>query len=169
MHSENPAMFDIQKIADEITSRFPDITWEPERTDDCISLTLPNMQNPRFPLIVSIYYEEGIFVDLSPCGSIAECLTEVSDAVKLIHDVLHNQIAVAIAYPDGAKYESQILASIMRTFPLKNEVDVMDFEEFIRKISKPRSFLRKLNAFAFHGIIEISDWSGKRYYRLYRA
>ena len=91
---------------------------------DCISMTYQNHKNPRFPLIITVYEEQGIFVDLSQCGGVLECHTDIPEVVKLVNDILNDKIIVALAYPD--------------------------------------------NVFAFHGVIEISNWSGSTYYKLYR-
>ena len=90
------------------------------------------------------------------------------EVVKLIQDILNDKIAVAIAYPDEEKFEKQIRYSMMSSYVLDNSENIADFEKFISKISKPRSFLNRLNVFAFHSIIEVSNWSGSIYYKLYR-
>lgn len=161
-------LFDIKKISSEIQSLLPDIKWEMDSGFDYISLTYPNIKNPRFPLIISINEEDGIFVDLSNCGGILECHSDVSEVVELIKDVLNDKLAVAIAYPDEEKFEKQIRYSMMSSYMLDSSEDIADFENFISRISKPRSFLNRLNVFAFHGIIEVSNWSGSRYYKFYR-
>lgn len=168
MNSQAQDLFDIKKISSEIQTVLPNIEWEIDSGFDYISLTYPNAKNPRFPLIISINEEEGIFVDLSQCGGILECHSNVPEVVELIQDVLNDKIAVAIAYPDEEKFEKQILYSMMSSHRLDSDEDMADFENFISRISKPRSFLNRLNVFAFHGIIEVSNWSGSRYYKLYR-
>ena len=168
MDSQGQNLFDIKKISSEIQQLLPDIEWEIDSGFDYISLTYPNIKNPRFPLIVSINEEEGIFVDLSNCGGILECHSDVSEVVELIHDILNDKWAVAIAYPDEEKFEKQIRYSMMSSYVLDSIEDIADFDNFINRISKPRSFLNRLNVFAFHGIIEVSNWSGSRSYKFYR-
>lgn len=168
MDSKGQNLFDIKKISSEIQKFLPDIEWKTDSGLDYISMTYPNIKNPRFPLIISISEEEGIFVDLSQCGGILECHADVSEVVQLIQDVLSDKLAVAIAYPDEEKFEKQIRYSMMRSYVLDSDEDLADFENFISRISKPRSFLNRLNVFAFHGIIEVSNWSGSKYYKLYR-
>ena len=140
---------------------------------DYISLTYPNVKNPRFPLIISIHEEEGIFVDLSQCGDILECHIDITEVVKLVNDILNDKIIVALAYPDEDKFEKQILSSMMQAFyfedaAIDDEDDQLEFEKFLSIVSKPRTFLSRLNVFAFHGVIEISNWSGSLYYKMYR-
>ncbi len=173
MHSENQAMFDIKKISAEIQNLLADIDWQMESGFDYISMTYQNSKNPRFPLIITVYEEQGIFVDLSQCGGVIECHTDVQEVAKLVNDILNDKITVALAYPDEEKFEKQILSSMMRTFYFEDaSVDVEDdqteFSEFISTVTKPRTFLNRLNVFAFHGVIEISNWSGNIYYKLYR-
>lgn len=168
MTAQAQDLFDIKKISSEIQALLPDIEWKIDSGFDYISLTYPNVKNPRFPLIISINEEEGIFVDLSQCGGIMECHSNVSEVVELIQDVLNDKIAVAIAYPDEEKFEKQVRYSMMSSYVLDSDEDIADFENFISRISKPRSFLNRLNVFAFHGIIEVSNWSGSRYYKFYR-
>ena len=173
MSLQNQAMFDIKKISAEIQSLLPDIDWQTESGFDYISMTYRNDKNPRFPLIITVYEEQGIFVDLSQCGGVLECHTNVPEVIKLVNDILNDKIIVALAYPDKDKFEKQILSSMMRTFyfedaAVDDEDDQLDFAKFIRIISKPRAFLNRLNVFAFHGIIEISNWSGSTYYKFYR-
>lgn len=173
MDSQNQVMFDIKKISAEIQNLLPDIEWELDSGFDCISMTYQNDKNPRFPLIIAVYEEGGIFVDLSQCGSVLECHTNVLEVVKLVEDILNDKIIVALAYPDEEKFEKQILSSMMRTFyfedaSVDNEDDQSEFAKFISTVTKSRSFLNRLNIFAFHGVIEISNWSGNTYYKLYR-
>ncbi len=168
MNSQAQDLFDIKKISSEIQKLLPNIEWEIDSGFDYISLTYPNIKNPRFPLIISINKEEGIFVDLCQCGGILECHSDVSEVVQLIQDVLNDKIAVAIAYPEEENFEKQIRYSMMSSYVLDNSEDITDFENFISKISKPRSFHERLNVFAFHGVIEVSNWSGNRYYKFYR-
>ena len=124
-------------------------------------------------MIITVHEEQGIFVDLSQCGGILECHTDVPEVVKLVNDILNDKITVALAYPDEDKFEKQILSSMMRTFyfedaSVDDEDDQLDFAKFISTVTKPRTFLSRLNVFAFHGVIEISNWSGSKYYKLYR-
>ena len=173
MGSQNQDTFDIKKISTEIQSLLPDIGWKTESGFDYISMTYRNDKNPRFPLIITVYEEQGIFVDLSQCGGILECHTDVPEVVKLVNDILNDKITVALAYPDEDKFEQQILSSMMRTFyfedaSVDDEDDQLDFAKFISTVTKPRTFLSRLNVFAFHGVIEISNWSGSKYYKLYR-
>ena len=173
MDSQNQVIFDIKKISEEIQSLLPDIEWQMDSGFDYISMTYQNDRNLRFPLIITVYEEQGIFVVLSQCGGILECHTDVPEVIKLVNDVLDDKIIVALAYPDEDKFERQILSSMMRTFyfedaAVDDEDDQLDFAKFIRTISKPRVFLDRLNVFAFHGIIEISNWSGSVYHKIYR-
>ena len=168
MGSQGQNLNDINKISSEIQQLLPDIEWKKDSGFDYISLTYPNVKNPRFPLIITINEEEGIFVDLSQCGSILECHSDVSEVIEIIQDVLYDKIAVAISYPDEEKFEKQILPLMGSSYTLDCNEDIADFENFIGRISKPRSFLNRLNVFAFHGIIEVSNWSGSRYYKFYR-
>lgn len=168
MNSQPPNLFDIKKISSEIQKLLPDIEWKMGSGFDYISMTYQNIKNPRFPLIISINEEEGIFVDLSNCGGILECHSDVREVVQLIQDVLNDKLAVAIAYPDEEKFEKQIQYSMMRSFVLASSEDIANFDHFISRISKPRSFLNRLSFFAFHGVIEVSNWSGSRYYKFYR-
>ena len=173
MDSQNQVIFDIKKISEEIQSLLPDIEWQMDSGFDYISMTYQNDRNLRFPLIITVYEEQGIFVDLSQCGGILECHTDVPEVIKLVNDVLDDKIIVALAYPDEDKFERQILSSMMRTFyfedaAVDDEDDQLDFAKFISTISKPRVFLDRLNVFAFHGIIEISNWSGSVYHKIYR-
>ena len=85
-----------------------------------------------------------------------------------IKDILNDKIVVATAYPDEEKFEKQIRYSVMQSFVLESKDDESDFENFVNRVSKPRSFLNRLNVFAFHGVIEISDWSGSKYHKFYR-
>ena len=112
-------------------------------------------------------------MDLSQCGGVLECHRDVPEVIKLVKDILNDKIVVAIAYPDEEKFEKQIQFSMTRTFYLEDaaiddEDDQLEFANFIRTVSKPRTFLGRLNVFAFHGVIEISNWSGSTYYKLYR-
>ena len=173
MDSQNQVMFNANKISAEIQNLLPDIDWKLDSGFDYISMTYQNNKNPRFPLIISINEEEGIFVDLSQCGGVLECHTNIPEVIKLISDILNDKIIVALAYPDEDKFEKQILSSMMRTFyfedaAIDNEDDQLEFTKFLSTVSKPRTFLSRLNAFAFHGVIEISNWSGNTYYKLYR-
>ena len=173
MGSQNQDTFDIKKISTEIQSLLPNIGWQTESGFDYISMTYRNDKHPRFPLIITVYEEQGIFVDLSQCGGILECHTDVPEVVKLVNDILNDKITVALAYPDEDKFEKQILSSMMRTFyfedaSIDNEDDQLEFTKFLSTVSKPRTFLSRLNVFAFHGVIEISNWSGNTYYKLYR-
>ena len=173
MSLQNQAMFDIKKISAEIQSLLPDIGWQTESGFDYISMTYRNDKNPRFPLIITVYEEQGIFVDLSQCGGVLECHTNIPEVIKLISDILNDKIIVALAYPDEDKFEKQILSSMMRTFyfedaAIDDEDDHLEFTKFLSTVSKPRTFLSRLNVFAFHGVIEISNWSGNTYYKLYR-
>ena len=167
------SQFDIKKISAEIQSLLPDIDWQTEYGLDRISMTYNNDKNPRFPLIISINKGEGIFVDLSPCGGVLECHTDVPEVIKLVQDILNDKIVVAIAYPDEERFEKQIQFSMSRTFyfedaAIDDEDDQLEFANFISTVSKPRTFFNRLNVFAFHGVIEISNWSGSTYYKLYR-
>jgi hypothetical protein len=173
MDSQNQVMFDTNKISAEIQNLLPDIDWKLDSGFDYISMTYQNDKNPRFPLIISINEEEGIFVDLSQCGGVLECHTNIPEVIKLISDILNDKIIVALAYPDEDKFEKQILSSMMRTFyfedaAIDDEDDQLEFTKFLSTVSKPRTFLSRLNVFAFHGVIEISNWSGSTYYKLYR-
>ena len=173
MGSQNTVMFDIKKISAEIQSRLPDIDWQVESGFDYISMTYQNDKNLRFPLIITVYEEQGIFVDLSQCGGVLECHIDIPEVVKLVNDILNDKIIVALAYPDEDKFEKQILSSMMRTFyfedaDVDDKDDQLDFSKFIRTVSKPRTFLNRLNVFAFHGIIEISNWTGSVYHKIYR-
>ena len=171
MDSQGQNLFDIKKISTEIQQLLPDIEWELDSGFDCISMTYHNVKNPRFPLIISINEEEGIFVDLSQCGGVLECHTDVPEVVKLVNDILNDKIIVALAYPDEEKFEKQIRYSMMRIFYFEDaniDDDQADFSKFISTVTKPRTFLNHLNAFTFHGVIEISNWSGNTYYKLYR-
>ncbi len=173
MNYKPTATFDIKKISDEIQKSFPDINWEIETEHDYISMVFRNDKNPRFPLILYIHEEDGIFVNLSQCGDILECHTDVSEVETLIQNVFNDKIVIAIAYPDDEKFEKQILSSMMRSFyfedaDIDDENDQAVFESFVSRISKPRSFLNRLNVFSFHGVIEISNWSGGIYYKIYR-
>ena len=168
MDSQNQVMFDTNKISAEIQNLLPDIDWKLDSGFDYISMTYQNDKNPRFPLIISINEEEGIFVELSQCGGVLECHADIQEVVTLVKDILDDKIVVAIAYPDEEKFEKQIRYSVMQSFVLESKDDKSDFENFVNRVSKPRSFLNRLNVFAFHGVIEISNWSGNTYYKLYR-
>ena len=173
MGPQNQDTFDIKKVSAEIQNLLPDIGWQTESAFDHISLTYRNDMNPRFPLIISIYEEQGIFVDISQCGGVLECHIDIPEVVKLVNDILNDKIIVALAYPDEDKFEKQILPSIMRIFyfedaAIDDEDDQPEFTKFLSTVSKPRTFLSRLNVFAFHGVIEISNWSGSTYYKLYR-
>ena len=173
MDSKSLVVFDIKKISAEIQSLLPDIDWQTESGFDHIAMTHQNAKNPRFPLVIGIHKEEGIFVDLSQCGGVLECHMDVPEVIKLVKDILNDKIVVAIAYPDEEKFEKQIQFSMTRTFYLEDaaiddEDDQLEFANFIGTVSKPRTFLGRLNVFAFHGVIEISNWSGSTYYKLYR-
>ena len=173
MGSQNQVMFDTNKISAEIRNLLPDIDWKLDSGFDYISMTYPNDKNPRFPLIITIYEEQGIFVDLSQCGGVLECHIDIPEVVKLVNDILNDKIIVALAYPDEDKFEKQIMFSMMRAFyfedaAIDDEDDQPEFANFISTVSKPRTFLSRLNVFAFHGVIEISNWSGSTYYKLYR-
>ena len=171
--SKAKGLFDIKKISSEIQQLLPDIEWELDSGFDYISMTYHNVKNPRFPLIISINEQDGIFVNLSQCGGVLECHTDVPEVVKLVNDILNDKIIVALAYPDEEKFEKQIRYSMMRIFyfedaDIDDDDDRADFSKFISTVTKPRTFLNRLNVFAFHGVIEISNWSGNTYYKLYR-
>ena len=173
MSLQNQAMFDIKKISEEIQNLLPDIEWKLDSGFDYISMTYQNDKNPRFPLIIMVYEEQGIFVDLSQCGGVLECHTDIPEVVKLVNDILDDKITVALAYPDEEKFEKQILSSMMRIFyfedaAIDEEDDQAEFAKFLSTVSKPRTVLSRLNVFAFHGVIEISNWSGSTYYKLCR-
>ena len=173
MDSKSPVVFDIKNISAEIQRLLPDIDCQTESGFDHISMTHQNDKNPRFPLVIGIHKDEGIFVDFSRCGGVLECHRDVPEVIKLIKDILNDKIVVAIAYPDEEKFEKQIQSSMTRTFYLEDaaiddEDDQLEFANFIGTVSKPRTFLGRLNVFAFRGVIEISNWSGSTYYKLYR-
>ena len=173
MESQGQDLFDIGKISSEIQSLLPEIAWEMETGSGFISMTCPNSQNPRFPLVISVYETQGIFLDLSQCGGILECHADIPEVAKLVKDILSDNIIVAIAYPDEDKFERQILYSMMRSFYLgdasvDDEDDEAEFRKFIHTVSRPRRFLERWNVFAFHGVIEISNWSGSVYHKIYR-
>ena len=173
MGSQNQDTFDIKKISAEIQRLLPDISWQMESGFDYISMTYQNDKNPRFPLIITVYEEQGIFVDLSQCGGVLECNIDIPEVVKLVNDILNDKIIVALAYPDEDKFKNQILSSRMRMFyfgdaAIDDKDDQPEFAKFLNTVSKPRTFFSRLNVFAFHGVIEISNWSGSTYYKLYR-
>lgn len=174
MDSQNQVVFDIKKISAEIINLLPDIEWKLDSGFDYISMTYQNDKNPRFPLSITVYEQQGIFVDFSQCGGILECHnTDIPEVIKLVNDILNDKIAIALAYPDEDKFEKQILSSMMRAFyfedaDVDDEDDQADFAKFIRTVSKPRTFLNRLNVFTFHGIIEISNWSGSVHHKIYR-
>ena len=173
MGSQNQGMFDIKKISEEIQHLLPDIEWEIDFGFDYISMTHQNHKNPRFPLIITVYEEQGIFVDLSQCGGVLECHTDIPEVVKLVNSILNDKIIVALAYPDEDIFKKQILSSMMKAFyfedaAIDDEDDHLEFAKFLSTVSKPRTFLNRLNVFAFHGVIEISNWSGSTYHKLYR-
>ena len=173
MSLQKQAMFDIEKISEEIQNLLPDIEWKLDSGLDYISMTYQNDKNPRFPLIITVSEEQGIFVDLSQCGGVLECHTDIPEVVKLVNDILNDKITVALAYPDEEKFERQMRYSMMQTFyfedaAIDDEDDQAEFAKFLSTVSKPRTVLSRLNVFAFHGVIEISNWSGSTYYKLCR-
>lgn len=168
MNKTNSTKIDIIKVANEILNTYPNIQWQKEISKDCICLTYHNNNNPRFPLIVCVHNEDGIFVNLSQCGSVVECSVETDAISSVIDDILTDKIAVAIAYPNEETFNSQTRDSMMRSFVFESNDDESDFEDFVKRVFKPRSLLGKLSPLTFHGIIEISDWSGKRYHKIYR-
>lgn len=168
MTPQNQMMFDVKRISAELQTQLPAMEWQIDYGVDHISMTCPNHKNPRFPLIITIHETQGIFLDLSQCGGILECHSDVPEVVKYVKDVLDDKIIVAIAYPDEEKFEKQVLYSMMRSFHMEEEDDSLDFANFVSNVSKPRAFLNRLNIFAFHGFIEISNWSGSHYHKIYR-
>lgn len=164
---ENKVIYDIKKLADDICGRFPDIPWERAETAQTVTLTCPNRDNLRFPLIVTCDAAQGVFIDLSPCGSVVECDIGLDYLEGFIKDILSDRIVVAVAYPNEEAFVSQTRCSMTRSFALRDGGDD-GLDSFLCRVSKRRSWIGRLNIFAFHGVIEVSNWSGKCYHKIYR-
>ena len=158
----------IETIEKEIYMAYPDICWEKETAINCIRLTYQNVGNKRFPLIVHIHDSEGFFVNLCEYGIVIDRSTDINEVLTAIDDVLRDKIAVAVSYSSEKRFDSQTHFSMSRTFMLKNAEDEAEFNKFIETISAPRTLIDRLTPATFHGIIEVSDWSRGRYYKIYR-
>ncbi len=138
---------------------FPDRDWEERQTPEAIYLTCPNPGNPRFPLKVCIGQTEGYYVDLGDDGWLLELGIDRQEAAELIAKVFRDEIVVVVAGRKGA---------FSTAFDLTDDDEREEYEAFCKKLERPRTFWERLNPFALKGTIEISDWSGGRYWKTRR-
>jgi len=163
---------DIQQSIALLLEKYPEfqenIVFSSDADGEKTTLTLPNPGNPRFPLIVTMYEKDGIFLDMGIRNSILECENAVTaDFLDMLTLVLQDRVYITAIYPNQKRYDSH--APSLMTFHY--ETSETDYN-FIDNIEKRNPWLKKLKKptpwylRSFRSskeIIETSNYSGAAY------
>ena len=169
---KNEFTLDIRQSIARLLEKYPKfqegIVFSSDADGEKASLTLPNPGNPRFPLIVTMYEKDGIFLDMGIRNSILECENAVTaDFLDMLALVLQDRVYVTAIYPNQKRYDSH--APSLTTFHYDtSETDcdlTSDIEKrnpWLKKLKKPTPwYLRPFRS--SKEIIETSNYSGSAY------
>lgn len=143
--NEEPFVFDIASNIDRLVKTFPQFqgtihTQNDKKYGRSVTLSMRNVSNPRFPLIVTMYEKDGMYLDMGRLNTVAEYETDMDDFLDCISEILEDRVYVTVCYATEEDFQAQRNYRAMRSDCRIDEPG----REWEDSFSEYKSFLEKL-------------------------
>lgn len=166
--------YNIESWSTKLTLLYPQFALNIKRGMDknnrYIIHQMDNPNNSRYPLIITMYEQDGLYIDFGLRNNIIEAHHDFDKKVILIIDSILNDKAYSVCVFNDLNHFEKFFPSHTNFFincDNKKFNNMEDFKKLILKLSKPVNNFKRHLTF-YKGIIEITTWSGKSYKLLKR-